>query len=124
MLHGVKCTDPGFAGFGEAYFTTVQAGHVKGWKRHIRMTLNFVVAHGQVQVGVHDPDRGGLEYFLLGPESTETHARLTVPPGMWVAFGGSSPATSVMMNLASLPHDPTESEVQPIDFLAWEWLPT
>jgi len=122
VLHGMKCSDPGFAGFGEAYFSIIESGRVKGWKRHLRMTLNFVVAHGKVQVLVYDPGGTQRQSFVLGPDHADTHARLTIPPGLWVAFGGASASASVMANLANLTHDPSEAETRPLDFLTWEWL--
>ncbi|MEE4454250.1 dTDP-4-dehydrorhamnose 3,5-epimerase [Novosphingobium resinovorum] len=121
VLHGMKQSDEGFAGFGEAYFSRVSQGHVKGWKRHNRMTLNFVVASGQIRVGVRDDAAGETRYFLLGPDTPESHARLTIGAGLWVAFGGVAPGESVLLNLASIEHDPTESETMPLETFSWEW---
>ncbi len=49
VLHALKCTDTGFQGFGEAYFSMAEAGAVKAWKLHRRMTLNLVVPVGEVR---------------------------------------------------------------------------
>ena len=43
VLHGMKCSDTGYSGFGEAYFSTIEPGMVKAWKRHHKMTLNLIV---------------------------------------------------------------------------------
>ena len=48
VLHAIKNGDLGYAGFGEAYFSIVELGTIKAWKRHLRMTLNLVVPVGQV----------------------------------------------------------------------------
>lgn len=121
VLHGMKQSDKGFAGFGEAYFSRVGQGQVKGWKRHSQMTLNFVVASGQIRVGVREDAAGETQYFLLGPETPESHARLTIGAGVWVAFGGLAPGESVLLNLASIEHDPTESKTLPLETFSWEW---
>ena len=122
VFHGMKSSDPGFSGFGEAYFSTVDPGYVKGWKRHSRMTLNLVVPAGKVQIAVIKDEGENLQNFFLGPDQSATYGRLTVPPGYWVAFGGAHERTSVMLNLASLPHDPNESETCSLATFPWAWV--
>lgn len=112
IQHGMKAVDEGYAGFGEAYFTRVQPGAVKGWKRHSRMQLNLVVPCGAVRFYVRDDD--GQRYaFLLGDEpgavAGTQYARLTVPPGWWVAFEGVGTELNQVLNLASIAHDPQEA---------------
>ena len=34
LYHAMKKSDKDFSGFGEAYFSTVNQGCVKGWKKH------------------------------------------------------------------------------------------
>ena len=43
IFHAMKKSDKGFNGFGEAYFSTILKGEIKGWKKHTRMTLNIIV---------------------------------------------------------------------------------
>ena len=43
VMHALKNSDAGFDGFGEAYFTFVNNGVIKGWKKHREMTLNLIV---------------------------------------------------------------------------------
>ncbi len=117
----MKNTDSGFDGFGEAYFSTVDPGFVKGWKRHSRMTLNFIVPAGEIQVCVMHPDSGGPENFVLGSD-VPVYRRLTIPPGHWVAFGGRGRGFNLLLNLASIPHDPTESETRELSTWPWKWV--
>jgi dTDP-4-dehydrorhamnose 3,5-epimerase len=121
VFWGMKCSDQGYAGFGEAYFSSVDSGAVKGWKRHNRMTLNFVVPCGEVQVSVVNQATADRLSLRLGPRDATTYCRLTIAPGLWVAFGGLAASLNLILNLASLPHDPTEAENVPIDTFPWSW---
>ena len=38
VLHAMKKTDLGFYDFGEAYFSEIQSGAIKAWKRHKEIT--------------------------------------------------------------------------------------
>ena len=113
----MKATDHGYAGFGEAYFSMILFGAVKGWKQHTRMVLNLVVASGRIRFYLRDHTLAA-QSVELSPDGT--HARLTVPPGYWVAFEGLGPGTNMVLNLASLGHDPTESINKPIDLFPLE----
>lgn len=113
LWHAFKCTDDGFMGFGEAYFTQIQPHEVKGWKRHNRYTLNLVVAVGAVKFVIHDdraesPTRGQFQEITLSPNGN--YQRLTVAPGLWMAFAGADEQTSMLMDLIPEVHDPSESD--------------
>ena len=49
IFHGMKLTDEGYCGFGEAYFSSIKFKETKGWKRHHKMTLNIIVPFGEIQ---------------------------------------------------------------------------
>lgn len=115
----MKNGDPGYAGFGEAYFSQVLPGVIKGWKRHRRMTLNLMVPVGAIRFVLHDGH--DFQDILLSPECDETYLRLTVEPGLWMAFRGESASTSVLLNIASIPHDPSEAESREESALPWLW---
>ena len=122
VYHGMKNSDSGFCGFGEAYFSAVNSGYVKGWKRHSAMTLNLLVPAGLVQIAVVDDSGGNKQNFILGPESPKTYGRLTIPPRFWVAFGGMDTETSMLLNIASIPHDPNEAESCILETFPWAWV--
>lgn len=113
VLHALKSIDAGFAGFGEAYFSEIYSGDVKGWKRHNRMTLNLVVVVGKIRFVVYD-DREGSETFrnfaVYDLSPNENYSRLTVEPGLWMAFEGLSEGTSLLLDIIPEPHDPTEAD--------------
>ena len=41
ILHALKSIDEDYIGFGEAYFSQIKYGQIKGWKKHNRMMLNL-----------------------------------------------------------------------------------
>lgn len=124
VFHAIKASAPGYAGFGEAYFTTVEFGAVKGWKRHREMTMNLIVPAGAVKFVVFDGEPGGEGNFrsvTLSPDSEKTYQRLTVPPGLWMAFAGRGEALNLVMNFASIEHRPDESDNRPLEDISWTW---
>ena len=56
ILHGLKNSDASYDGFGEAYFSTVNSGAVKGWKKHHKMKMNLLVPVGSVVFYLRDDD--------------------------------------------------------------------
>lgn len=121
VRHALKASEDSFAGFGEAYFSSVDQGAVKGWKRHRRMTLNLVVAYGEVRFLVFDEAGSPVGAFHLSPERAERYGRLTVPPGYWMAFGGVGEGLNLLLNVASIEHDPAEADSRPLESLPWRW---
>lgn len=119
VLHGMKRGDPGYIDFGEAYFSIIEAGAIKAWKRHMRMTLNLVVPLGLVQfVFMDEEDTTRVE--VVGVE-IDRYARLTVPPGIWFGFKGLFAPYSMLMNVADIPHDPAEIERKGLAEIEFNW---
>jgi dTDP-4-dehydrorhamnose 3,5-epimerase len=112
IMHALKNDEASYASFGEAYFSTVKKGVVKGWKRHTRMTLNIVVPVGAIRFVVYDDREGSATINKLWEItlSTENYQRLTVSPGLWMAFEGKADGTNLLLNIASIKHDPSEAE--------------
>ncbi len=108
IFHVLKAQEASFHGFGEAYFTHIVQGETKGWRQHQKMRLNLVVPVGAVRFHLHDEATGLGSHVLLG-NAPEHYARLTVPPGIWMAFSGVGSGTNLVLNLASIPHDPAEA---------------
>ena len=112
VLHAMKRTESSFHGFGEAYFSTVDRGAIKAWKRHHKMTLNLVVPCGEIQFVLYDDRQvsqtyGQINEFTL---SLQNYQRLTVPPMVWLGFKGLSDNLNMLMNVSDIPHDPDESD--------------
>jgi len=118
VLHAMKQSDLGYAGFGEAYCSWVAGGVIKAWKRHTRMTMNVVVPVGQVRF-VFRLD--GVEEFRVEEVGVERYARITVPPGIWFGFQGVANEQSLVLNIANIPHDPNEVERLKLSDIKYGW---
>lgn len=110
VLHALKNTETSFCGFGEAYFSTVNKGAIKAWKRHHEMTLNLVVPCGEIGFVIYDdrpdsPTCGKIHEVIL---SRQNYQRLTVPPMLWLGFKGLGDGLNMLLNVADITHDPDE----------------
>ena len=116
VMHALKQQEESFKGFGEAYFSTVNQGAVKGWKKHRRMILNLIVPAGSIKFVLYDGRKESRTYetFQEVILSKDNYLRLTVPPGVWMAFQGVGGENNTLLNIASIPHDPLEAENLPI----------
>lgn len=121
VLHAMKKSDTGFAGYGEAYFSWVAVGTVKGWKRHTRMTMNLVVPVGKVRFIFRGLDEQGKPAFRVEEIGEARYVRITVPPNIWFAFLGLSAPQSLVLNIASILHDPDEVERLALENIEYDW---
>jgi dTDP-4-dehydrorhamnose 3,5-epimerase len=117
VMHMLKSTDEWFVDFGEVYFSTVLSGAVKAWRRHTRMTTNLAVPVGNVRVLLVD-DRndsatsGCADDLSVGDDN---YGLLVIPPLVWSGFFNDSSSTALVVNCASLPHDPAEVDRRDAD---------
>lgn len=119
VMHALKATESSFAGFGEAYFSSVRPGAVRAWKRHTRMTMNLVVPVGHVRFVFAAGGSGPFMTHDLGPDVD--YARLTVAPGIWFGFQGRGEVESILLNVASIVHDRSEAEARGHDQFQYDW---
>lgn len=124
IFHALKSTDEGYVGFGEAYFSQIKSGEVKGWKRHNRMTLNLIVPVGKIKFVVYDERDGSSTYgqfqeIILSP--VENYQRLTLAPGLWMAFQGMDDKISMLMDIIPEPHDPSEADKKNLDEIEYNF---
>lgn len=123
VLHAMKRDDPGFEGFGEAYFSFVDSGAIKAWKRHKVMTMNLVVPIGGARIVLFDERKGSSSYgkFQEIVLSQENYCRLTIPPMIWLGFQCTTKESAMVLNVANIPHLPDEQEVKSIESLEYDW---
>jgi dTDP-4-dehydrorhamnose 3,5-epimerase len=110
IMHMLRRDDPHFVQFGEIYFSVVYPNVVKGWHLHRRMTLNYAVVSGMIELVLYD-DRDGspTRQQLMQISMGETHYVLVkIPPGIWNGFKGLGGTPSIVANCATEPHDPNE----------------
>ena len=116
VWHGIRSSDKEFNYFGEAYFSFIKKGKIKGWKKHNSATLNLIVPLGEIHFFAHDfnvsnYDETKLKKFILGEEN---YYRLTVPPGVWLAFMGMK-NRNMLLNISDYPHNPEEASNASLD---------
>ena len=115
VWHAIKSSEREYAGFGEAYFSFIEKGKIKGWKKHKKATLNLIVPVGEIKFFAYDEEQedkhSKLSSFTL---SEENYFRLTVPSGIWLAFKGLK-ERNMLLNVSDYSHDPSEVEAIEIE---------
>ena len=117
ILHAMKKSDTGFNGFGEAYFSTINKGEIKGWKKHTKMTLNLIVPIGRIEFVIYDEKTKEFFSVVL---SKKNYQRLTVKPSLWMAFRGLG-EYNMLLNIADMEHDPDEAVGKELSEIKYEW---
>lgn len=117
VLHAMKRTEASFSRFGEVYFSTVNKGQVKAWKRHRKMTLNLVVPCGEIKFVLYDERNKSCSYGNIFEVvlSRNNYQRLTVPPLIWSGFMGIGNGLNMLLNIANIPHNSREIDQLSID---------
>ena len=117
IFHAIKKSDEGFVDFGEAYFSLINKNTIKGWKKHNQMILNVVVATGKIEFVIFDDKTNKFFQIIL---SKDNYQRLSIMPGLWLAFRGLSD-NNMLLNIASIEHDPKESENIGLSEIQYDW---
>ena len=123
IYHAMKKSDMCFEGFGEAYFSTINKNEIKGWKKHLKMTMNIIVPVGEVTFVLFDDreNSNSVNNFFSVTLSPSNYYRLTVPPGIWHAFKGHNYELNLILNVANMIHLPDEIIRANIDDIHFEW---
>ncbi len=123
LYHALKKSDNGYKSFGEAYFSTVIKDEIKGWKKHTVMVLNLIVPIGAVEFIIYDDriDSSTKNQFFSLILSQENYQRLTVPAGVWMAFKGIGEDLNMLLNIASIEHDPSEAITKQLTDINYTW---
>jgi len=123
VMHAMKSSDRGYENFGEAYFSTINSGDIKAWKRHKKMTLNLIVPFGEVKFVLYDDRLKSTSYgeYTEIVLSRSNYYRLTVPPMLWMGFNGLGTDTSIILNVANIEHEPDEVDRKEEDQILYNW---
>ncbi len=125
VMHLMRSDWPIFGGFGEAYFSVVNPGVVKGWHLHQRVTLNYTAVSGMIKVALYDPrpdspTKGDVNEFFLGEHNYQL---ITIPPGIWNGVKGISTQEAIIAICLDQPYDSSEIErVDPFENeIPYDW---
>lgn len=113
VYHALKSTDADYIGFGEVYFSWIEHGQVKGWKRHNRMTLNIIVPVGEIKFVIYDDRKNSTTYGTFEEivlSAAFNYQRLVISPGLWMAFCGVAEGESMLMDVIPELHDTKETD--------------
>lgn len=118
IFHALKKSEQDFVSFGEAYFSQINYQEVKGWKKHTRMHLNLIVPAGTIRFVIYCGKEKQFREFVIGENN---YGRLHIPPGFWMAFQGVGEGLNILLNIASIEHDPEEVIKKEIDKINYKW---
>lgn len=111
VMHMLRSDDPLFGQFGEIYFSVVNPGIVKAWKKHKKMTQHFAVPKGEIRLVIYD-DRPGSESYgkiKVIDVGENNYCLVKIPPLVWYGFKGISSEPAMIANCTDLPHEPEET---------------
>ncbi len=123
VMHMMRSDSPWFTSFGEIYFSLVNPGVVKAWKRHHRMTQNITVVEGALELVLYDdrtesPTHGHLDKVKI---SRTQYCLVQIPPMIWYGFKAIGGSHSVIANCTDMLHDPTESDSLDASLIMHQW---
>jgi len=121
VMHAMKASDIGYAGFGEAYFSWINPGNIKAWKRHTRMVMNLVVPIGMVRFVFHLENEQSAKNFRIIEIGRDNYARITVPFGIWFGFQGLETPHNLVLNVSNIVHQPDEVERKSLNEIKFDW---
>ena len=126
VLHMLQDSDPFFKNFGEIYFSEINSGLVKAWKRNKKQTQNLAVPTGSINLVIYDDrpnstTQGVLFDCILG--RPDHYNLIRIPPLLWYGFQGLGDTPALIANCADRSHNHAESEkIDPkSDFIPHVW---
>ena len=126
VLHMLRSDSPLFSKFGEIYFSLVNKGVIKAWKRHKAMTQRIAVPIGRIRLVLFDnrtksASKGMVEEIILG--RPDQYYLICIPPMLWYGFQGISESPALLVNCSDIPHDTKESERLSVlnDHISYSW---
>ena len=126
ILHMLRNDSNLFKRFGEVYFSEINLGVIKAWKRHKKQTQNLTVPLGRIRLVIYD-DRlmsstnGKIAEYELG--RPEHYKLVHIPPMLWYGFHALENQSSMIANCTDQPYDPKETESLPANSeqIPYQW---
>ncbi len=123
----LKSTDPEFSvdalPFGEAYISILYPDFRKDWKLHTTCVSRLAVLQGTIEFALYDMRENSSTYRQYQRMSVgdENYGLLVIPEGVAATWRNVSPGNTMILNIATLPHDPVESKIIPFDEIEFVW---
>ncbi len=117
-MHMLRSDDILFKQFGEIYFSTINHGFVKGWKKHLKITQHFAVPIGNIQLVLYDDrekssTKSQIQEIFIGAKNYQL---IHIPPLVWYSFKTIDNHFALIANCIDLPYDPKEViNIDPFD---------
>jgi dTDP-4-dehydrorhamnose 3,5-epimerase len=110
VLSMLRRDDANFKEFGEIYFSIVNPGAIKAWRKHSKMTQYFAVPIGAIELVLYDSREDSKTYkeTQIIKMGEDNYCLIKIPPLVWYGFKGTSQEIALIANCADLPHDPDE----------------
>lgn len=107
IMHGVR-NDNILNDFGEVYFKKLYYGVINGWHVHETLFLNYICIFGMIKLVLYDmrensPSKGKLQEIFFGDDN---YCLVHIPPGVANGSKGIGTPYSILVNVASQPHNP------------------
>ena len=117
VMHMLRNDSSFFKQFGEIYFSVVNPGYIKGWKKHNKQTQHFVVPDGNLKLVLFDDRLNSssgqvVQEIFLG---LCNYILVRIPVGIYYSFQALNNEKAIVANCVDIPHDPDESECMTID---------
>ncbi|MEM7279436.1 MAG: dTDP-4-dehydrorhamnose 3,5-epimerase family protein [Pseudomonadota bacterium] len=106
LMEVLRCDEPEFKGFGQAYITESLPTVVKAWYRHQHQTDHITCITGLLKLVLYD-DRSSsseirTEEVYLGELSPKL---VVVPPGVWHGYQSVGPDSAFILHLNTEPYN-------------------
>ena len=100
LMEILRCDDPVFRKFGQAYMTTVHPGAVKAWHYHKIQDDNMACVKGMLKLVLYDnredsATRGELQEFFIGEHNP---LLVQIPPEVYHGFKCIGTEEAIVIN--------------------------
>ena len=117
LMEILRCDDPIFRRFGQAYMTSVYPGVVKAWHYHKAQYDNLAVVKGMVKLVLYDDragssTRGELQEFFIGDHNP---LLVQVPPNVYHGFKNIGAEEALVINCATEPYNRSQPDEYRLD---------
>jgi len=111
VMHMLRNDSELYTRFGEIYFSFINPGFIKGWKKHLIANQHYAVPIGNIKLVLYDDRQGSGTYGLLQEIYTgqDNYSLIRIPAGIWYSFSSQGKAGALIANCTDIAHDASES---------------